>query len=339
MSIEQINRAYRVQVGSPTVKLVLLMIADAVADNGVGWVPVSRIVKWSELGESSVRAALPKLEAMGFLKVEKQKGDFRTNRYTLDLPDWRKMEAETGGIRVQQVDHNGAGGGPLDERTTVQELDPEGAADGGGRVQQVDPYGAGGGPNSSYPSKTHLNPSLCDANASARERGPEFPVGFPESMRAPLTDWWHYKAEEGRPFKRRGWASVLQAAQGYEVAIVAATVKQSMENGWPGVHFWKVAAEMRASLGQQNAQGGNGAENREKKEGGPPKFDKQTIEPAGFPWQALAIAERGEAPSLPWELQTVRFRREMRTLWASLPVERRAEVETLANREKKEAAA
>lgn len=247
MSLEYMNRAYRVTAGSPTIKLVLMLVADAVENNGVGWVAVSRIVKWSELSERAVRNSIAALEKMGMLQVQKQAGEFRTNRYVLQLPDWREG-APGAPSTVQDVHLNGAPGAPCTP-CTLHDVHHEGASGAGGMVHPVHPDGAPGAPNPSISSGTRLNSSLSGAVAPGDKTGPAFPDDFSDALKAPLIEWWYHKQEQKAGYKPRGWAAVLKHARDYSPEIVKETVQRAMIYGWPGVRFDVVAKEMAATAG------------------------------------------------------------------------------------------
>lgn len=53
---------------------------------------------------------------------------------------------------------------------------------------------------------------------------------------------------------------------------------------------------------------------------------RDAILPADFPWAKLLVAEKGFAPTLPWEQQSARDRRRLREMWAALSDARRAEI-------------
>jgi hypothetical protein len=315
MSLEQINRALRVETGSPTAKATLLMIANRANDDGTGWVPVSEIMRFAELGKRTVLDALKRLVAGNWLKVEKHGGEYRTNRYVLNLPEWKP---------VREPHPNGAGAAPLGN-PKVQGAHQDSAGAAPGIVREPHLSGAGGAPNTSYPSENDLEQSFV---ACAQKEIPKFLDGVPEAMRPALKTWWWYKKERGQEFKGRGWATVQLAAMKHSPYVVGLTVYRSVMNTWPGAYFWKVEAELRIVGSQQGHE--SSVEKREKKEGGP-GFAVNGVELAGFPWEALHLVERGTAPELPWELQTPRFRSNMRRLWAELPAARREEIEGMAS--------
>lgn len=340
MSVIQLNRAYRVRVGSPSLKLVLIMIADAMGDGGNGWVAVSRMVLFSELSERFIRNAIAKLTSMGLIHVDRQAGGHRANSYQLDLPTWRGEKEEyrviadawkgapRAGSTVQPV--QGAPG------AGVQPVQGDGAPGAGGMVHRVQGEGAPGAPYPSYSSQetsdTHPGPGQGPAGCL------EFPADFPELMQGAMTAWWNYKAKRGQSYQQPGWRALLRLAAKHTLEEVTTVVAIAIRNEWNGLYFRQTAKSGQAA--------GSEAVFREKKEGGgggATAFGSRGIEPAGFAWEALTFLEKGYAPTVPWHEQTARFRSDLRALWAGLSPDRRAEVEAEARRgkssEKRDAAA
>jgi uncharacterized protein YdaU (DUF1376 family) len=73
---------------------------------------------------------------------------------------------------------------------------------------------------------------------------------------------------------------------------------------------------------------------REKKEGA--GLSPSAIKEPEFPWQKVVFAEWGYIPTVPWEQQTARKRREIEAAWVKMPAERRKEVEALVLPEEKD---
>lgn len=89
MSLEAITWAYRTEVGSPTRKSVLLVLANYADEEDSSYPGIPRIAKMTELSERSVQRALDDLREMGVIRVEERffegTRSHRTNRFHLDL--------------------------------------------------------------------------------------------------------------------------------------------------------------------------------------------------------------------------------------------------------------
>lgn len=68
MSIQAVAWALKQRTGSPTLKAVLLAVANYVDEDGVCWPSQERLAYDTEITDRSVRDALKKLEEKGFLK-------------------------------------------------------------------------------------------------------------------------------------------------------------------------------------------------------------------------------------------------------------------------------
>ena len=83
MSFRVFVQAVDTKVGSPTEKLVLLLLASVVNDDGWGYPSIKRLARTCELSERSVIDQLYALEVEGFIKVGR--AHRRVNEYQLDL--------------------------------------------------------------------------------------------------------------------------------------------------------------------------------------------------------------------------------------------------------------
>lgn len=112
MSLEAITWAYKTEVGSPTRKAVLLVLANyADADDASSYPGRSRIEQMTELKTTAVKDALRDLESMGVVAKEprtRYDGSSSSNRYVINM-QW-------------------AGGSPDDPSPLVTD-DPQGSAD------------------------------------------------------------------------------------------------------------------------------------------------------------------------------------------------------------------
>lgn len=99
MSLMMMTEAFRVKVGNPARKLVLLKLADNANDQGECWPSYGHIARECEMGRSTVRAHIKALEEAGFLKIQyRRKGDTnQSNLYLLSLSEGKPIQ------RVKQV--------------------------------------------------------------------------------------------------------------------------------------------------------------------------------------------------------------------------------------------
>ena len=74
MSLSIIVSAMKAKVGSPLRKLVLIKLADNANDKGECWPSYAHIADHCEMGRSTVRKHIKKLEEDGFLVIENRKG-------------------------------------------------------------------------------------------------------------------------------------------------------------------------------------------------------------------------------------------------------------------------
>lgn len=87
MSIRAIDWAFNQQIDSPSVKFVLVKLADNANDEGFCWPSVIYICKHTGLARSTVQRCVKALENGGWLKIERRKiGDaYVSNIYTLQI--------------------------------------------------------------------------------------------------------------------------------------------------------------------------------------------------------------------------------------------------------------
>ena len=67
VSLDAITWAYRTEVGSPTRKAVLLVLANYADEDDSAYPSANRIAKMTELSNSTVRKALDELQEMGVI--------------------------------------------------------------------------------------------------------------------------------------------------------------------------------------------------------------------------------------------------------------------------------
>lgn len=99
MSLEAITWAYKTEVGSPSRKAVLLVLANyADADDASSFPSRSRIEAMTELKTTAVKDALRDLEEMGVISKEarlRPNGSNSSNRYTINL-EWSADDPSPG---------------------------------------------------------------------------------------------------------------------------------------------------------------------------------------------------------------------------------------------------
>jgi len=87
MSMELMVKAFKLQVGNPLRKLVLIKLADNANDKGECWPSYQHIADQCEIGRSTVKSHVRALEAMGMLTREfRKKGELnQSNLFQLNL--------------------------------------------------------------------------------------------------------------------------------------------------------------------------------------------------------------------------------------------------------------
>lgn len=73
MSFSAMAWAVKQTTGSPTCKLILLLLADRANDQGMCFPSIDTIAKDCELGTATVKRNIKSLESMGFLEIERRK--------------------------------------------------------------------------------------------------------------------------------------------------------------------------------------------------------------------------------------------------------------------------
>lgn len=89
MSISWLNTAWNTEVGSPTRKAVLTVLADHADEDGYCWPRVRTICQRTELSDRAVRDAVKVLETEGFISVQEDyepAGRQTSNVYRLEIP-------------------------------------------------------------------------------------------------------------------------------------------------------------------------------------------------------------------------------------------------------------
>lgn len=127
MSMELMVKAFKMKVGNPLRKLVLIKLADNANDAGECWPSYQHIADQCEIGRSTVKGHIRALEGMGLLRREFRKKGLmnQSNVFYLSLDNPPEIPEQKGG----------AGADPGQELTGVgQELTEGGAGDdlGGG---------------------------------------------------------------------------------------------------------------------------------------------------------------------------------------------------------------
>lgn len=87
MSMELMVKAFKLKVGNPLRKLVLIKLADNANDKGECWPSYQHIADQCEIGRSTVKSHVRALEAMGMLTREfRKKGELnQSNLFQLNL--------------------------------------------------------------------------------------------------------------------------------------------------------------------------------------------------------------------------------------------------------------
>lgn len=265
MSMELMVKAFKMTVGNPLRKLVLIKLADNANDKGECWPSYQHIADQCEVGRSTVKGHIRALESMGLLRREFRKnGDVnQSNVFHLSL-EYAPERADAGGGSGADLGH---------ELTEVGRVLPEGGSgdDLGGR--------AGAAPRISHSFEPVKEPVIeskyigaqaearTPAKRSCQKYSPEFE-----------TVWQAYPKRAGANNKSaagKAWAAriksgvtaarMLEGVQRY-AAFVAATgrsgteyVKQAATFFGPDHHFdeaWDApAASKRQTASQQKHSG------------------------------------------------------------------------------------
>lgn len=110
MSLMMMDRAFKVRVGNPARKLVLVKLADNANDNGECWPSYGHIARECEMGKSTVRAHIKALEDAGYLVINNRRngGINKSNMYQLTLdkgaPIERAKPSRPGGKKKPALD-------------------------------------------------------------------------------------------------------------------------------------------------------------------------------------------------------------------------------------------
>lgn len=261
MSMELMVKAFKMTVGNPLRKLVLIKLADNANDKGECWPSYQHIADQCEVGRSTVKGHIRALESMGLLRREFRKnGDLnQSNVFHLSL-DYARERANAGG---------GAGADLGQEMAEVGRDLPEGGAgaDLGGR--------AGAAPRISHSfepvKESVIEPKDIGAQAEARTPvkkvySPEFEIlwkAYPKRPNDNKSAAW--KAWSARIKAGATAEAILAGVQRY-AAYVAATgisgsqyIKQAATFLGPYNHFeseWALpAAPQRQTASQQKHSG------------------------------------------------------------------------------------
>jgi hypothetical protein len=107
MSFNAMAWAARCKTGSPTKKLILLLLADRANDKGFCFPSIETIAEDCELGTTAVKSNIKSLSDSGFLSVERRKdgGAYMRNVYHLDL-NCCEVRRDEGVSREASMDEN-----------------------------------------------------------------------------------------------------------------------------------------------------------------------------------------------------------------------------------------
>lgn len=109
MSLMMMTQAFKVKVGNPARKLVLVKLADNANDHGECWPSYGHIAKECEMGKSTVRAHIKALADAGFLTIKNRRnGELnQSNLYMLTLekgkPIQRSKPARPGRSKTKHI--------------------------------------------------------------------------------------------------------------------------------------------------------------------------------------------------------------------------------------------
>lgn len=94
MSLMMMDQAFKVKVGNPARKLVLIKLADNANDDGECWPSIGYIARECEIGVSTVRAHIRALADAGFLTIKhRRNGELnQSNLYQLTLGKGKPVE-------------------------------------------------------------------------------------------------------------------------------------------------------------------------------------------------------------------------------------------------------
>ena len=109
MSFKAMTWAVKIKTGSPTKKLILLLLADRANDDGMCFPSIETIAKDCELGATAVKTNIKTLAKAGFLRIEKRRdgGAWLRNLYHLDLNCSDICHDEGVGHEASMVDDRG----------------------------------------------------------------------------------------------------------------------------------------------------------------------------------------------------------------------------------------
>jgi DNA-binding MarR family transcriptional regulator len=114
--------AMKARVGNSGRKLVLVKLADNANDEGVCWPSYKNIAEHCEMGRSTVKAHIKRLEQDGFLTVEERNDGKSSNMFRLHISEGSKQERAIS-TRSKFDPVNSQPGQNLDQ--TRSESDPE----------------------------------------------------------------------------------------------------------------------------------------------------------------------------------------------------------------------
>jgi DNA-binding transcriptional ArsR family regulator len=124
---------FRAIIGNPTLKLVLLALADNANDNGYCYPGIDHLVRKSELSKRQVLRHLDRLEEMGLMRRQSGVGRGNNSEFWLDLDLIQekvspmtpiKQKVTSGTIKGAIQDTKGAICDPYKEETSETSLEP-----------------------------------------------------------------------------------------------------------------------------------------------------------------------------------------------------------------------
>lgn len=229
MSNEVYSAAKKRAVGSPTVKAVLMYMADSASDDGSGiWVSKGNMARDLEMGKRTVQMAIQSLIEMGVVRMQGQRAC--VNGFTIEyLIDLKALESRPS-TRAADAPVTRAGAAP------VQEVH-------GYPCIPCTPTRAGAAP------KPSLEPSLEPSIACGRDLLGEEQAPKGDKVGEAFTRFWAvYPKKAGKPAAEKAFrkqvkdgadpAKIITGAQRYALSDAVARGFAKHPQGWLNDQRW-----------------------------------------------------------------------------------------------------
>jgi hypothetical protein len=216
-------QAWDLPLKSHTAKLVLLAIADNANDQGHCWPSMATLARKCGLTTRAVRAQINAMEKAGVLTAKRGNGRTST-RYHIHIPEGNDIPpAKRGGndIPPREERHAPSEGNhvpPNHKGTIIEPLVLEGRASPALDFSQD--------PAKEKPRRQRSN-ALPD---------PIFDMLDPEAFTAPMTRWFHYRRELGKPFRSMGWEEALKVARKIPLDQLESAVSHSIAGSYQQIY-------------------------------------------------------------------------------------------------------